>query len=388
MAMKQLINNGLLAISALFLGMLIFSSCTKKESSPPLVPKPVITSFTPTAVFPGETVTITGTNLAGAVGVSFGGLVVPTYTINNEGSITVVVEGGASGEVKVVTPGGIATLGGFTLKVPPIDGYDNSNQVKAASLIAHWPFDGDARERVHGAMPVLSGGTRTYVAGRIGQAVHLAAGWLTYGTDATSASASNTPYNSNDILKDGFTVSVWAQVSVTDKLSNLFQLSTPGIPNWPILGLNYRKKPDNSFDIDFGLGNVDGTGPHISYAAAFMEPAFIDSFDWAYIAVIYDGADKSLKYYANGILLKNIDLKTLAGGPFPNPDAVLTMIAPNYATIGTFQSTATTPGTGGVDIPDWMANGITGNVDDIRFFNAALTETEMLALYHLGQAGR
>jgi hypothetical protein len=388
--MKQIKNKLPGLPAALFFVILSLASCSKKsDPAPPVIPKPSITSFSPVSAYTGDVVTITGTNFTGATAVSFGGSAAASFTVSGATTITAVVGAGATGDVKVVTPGGSATLAGFTLNAPKIDGYNSSGEVDSVHLIAYWPFDGSLNEKLHSAAPVLQGGAQTFVDGRIGKAVHLAAGWMTYGPESTSAGADNTTFSSNDTLQNGFTVSVWAQVDPTDNLSNLFQLSVPGIPNWPILGLNYRKHADNSFDIDGGIGNVDGTGPHITYAAAFMEPAFFDSLDWAHIVMTYDGPSKTMKYYANGILRKSIDLAALAGGPFPDATASLLMITPNYPTIGTFESAATTPGDGsGTTVPSYMNNGINGNVDEIRFFNAALSEADVMALFHLGQAGR
>lgn len=386
--MKQFKTRLTAILPAFFLILLGLASCSKKDTPAPVIQKPTITSFTPTEAYSGDTVTITGTNFTGATSVTFGDAAAASFSVVNATTINAIVSTGATGDVKVVTAGGSTSLAGFTLKAPKIDGYDNSNQVAKDNLIAYWPFDGSTTEKLHNAQPVLSGGTSTFVDGRIGKAVHLQAGWLTYGPEATLAGADNTTFNSNDTLQNGFTVSVWENVEQTDLLSNLFSLFTPGIPNWPILGLNYRKHSDNSFDFDGGLGNVDGTGPHLTYGAAFMEPAFFDTSAWAHIVITYDGSNKSMKYYANGALLKTIDLVALAGSPFPDQNASLLMITPNYATIGTFESASTTPGDNSTTIPDYMGNGITGDIDEVRFFNSALSDNDVKALYDLGQAGR
>lgn len=71
-----------------------------------------ITSFTPTTGPVGTTVTISGTNLAGATAVRFNGTAATGYTVNQAGTqITgVIVPGGATtGPISVVTPQGTAT---------------------------------------------------------------------------------------------------------------------------------------------------------------------------------------------------------------------------------------------------------------------------------------
>jgi hypothetical protein len=83
-----------------------------------ILPAPVITSFTPISGVSGTVVTITGNNFAGATAVTFGG-VAATYSIVNATTITATVTNGASGDVSVTTPGGTATLAGFTF-IPPV----------------------------------------------------------------------------------------------------------------------------------------------------------------------------------------------------------------------------------------------------------------------------
>lgn len=81
------------------------------------IPAPTITSFTPNSGGAGTSITITGTNFTGATAVSFGGTAATSFTVNSATSISGVVGGGASGNVSVVTPGGTATLAGFTFTV-------------------------------------------------------------------------------------------------------------------------------------------------------------------------------------------------------------------------------------------------------------------------------
>jgi hypothetical protein len=100
-----------LAFAALTIGLI---SCDK-EDTPNL--KPTISSFAPTAAFVGDTVIITGTNLTGATEVSFGGSAALYFIVSDASSIKAVVGTGATGDVKVTTPLGSATLPGFTLNV-------------------------------------------------------------------------------------------------------------------------------------------------------------------------------------------------------------------------------------------------------------------------------
>jgi hypothetical protein len=79
----------------------------------PVLP-PTLTTMSTTSAPSGTPVTLTGTNLGGATATSFGGTAAASFTINSATSITAVVGGGTSGNVSVTTPGGTATLSGFT----------------------------------------------------------------------------------------------------------------------------------------------------------------------------------------------------------------------------------------------------------------------------------
>lgn len=80
---------------------------------------PTITSFSPASAGKNNTVVINGTNFTGATAVSFGGISATSFTVNSTTKITAKVGAGASGSVSVTTPGGTATLGGFTFCLTP-----------------------------------------------------------------------------------------------------------------------------------------------------------------------------------------------------------------------------------------------------------------------------
>ena len=74
------------------------------------VPAPTISSFTPSTVYVGTTITITGTDFTNVSAVSIGGVAASSYTVNSSTSISAVVAASAlSGTISVTTPGGTAT---------------------------------------------------------------------------------------------------------------------------------------------------------------------------------------------------------------------------------------------------------------------------------------
>ena len=81
------------------------------------ISSPTITSFTPASGGTGTSVVITGTNFTGATAVSFGGTAAQSFTVNSVTQITAIVSSGTNGAVHVTTPGGTASLSGFTFTI-------------------------------------------------------------------------------------------------------------------------------------------------------------------------------------------------------------------------------------------------------------------------------
>lgn len=84
------------------------------------LPPPTISSFTPTSGAAGATITITGANFTGATAVRFGGTAASSFAVVNATTISAIVGSGSSGAVSVTTPGGTASLAGFTFIFPPV----------------------------------------------------------------------------------------------------------------------------------------------------------------------------------------------------------------------------------------------------------------------------
>jgi hypothetical protein len=389
-------NAVLTIISGLLILTIAIISC-KKDSIQQQAP--TITSFSPTYDTTGGTVTINGTNFINVHVVSFGGIPAASFQVINPTQITAVVGIGSAGKVAVTTAGGIATYTGFLFPTLYC-GCTNSNDIATTNLIAHWPFDSSLNEARSNSQPTLTGGVLTYVQGRIGKAIQLTNGWLTYPAGATLAGIADSIYNnsgvlnSSDTLQNGFTISLWTQIpnhAINDTLlTNLFQLSHyPNTPNWPLAGIAIRRFSDSALQLCAGVTNVDttGNGIHPSYDSAYV-PGFVkDSLSWAFIAIVYS-PNQQLQYYFNGVLVYQVGLLTGAvpGAVFSSTDFLL-LPAPNYATIGAFESSATFPASTD-PLPVFMNPGFTGVLDDIRFFNASLSPQNINDLFVLGNSGR
>jgi hypothetical protein len=83
------------------------------------IPPPVFSSFTPASARNGDTVMITGLNLATTTNIFFGPLPAASFSVLSPTSILVVVGGGSNGAVTVKTIGGSATLNGFNFITGP-----------------------------------------------------------------------------------------------------------------------------------------------------------------------------------------------------------------------------------------------------------------------------
>jgi hypothetical protein len=82
--------------------------------------EPAINSFTPAIGPAGTVVTITGVNLSGITGVSFGGTAAASYTLVSSTTITATVGAGATGNVTVTsTTAGTMSLPGYIYGTPP-----------------------------------------------------------------------------------------------------------------------------------------------------------------------------------------------------------------------------------------------------------------------------
>ena len=85
------------------------------------IPAPTLTSFSPAAATAGTTVIINGTNLTGATSVTFGG-VSSTFLVLSPTQIQAIAPSGPSGSITVITPGGTASLTGYS-SLPAISSF-------------------------------------------------------------------------------------------------------------------------------------------------------------------------------------------------------------------------------------------------------------------------
>lgn len=91
----------------------------KENVETPATSSTQIISFSPTSGSIGTEITIVGKNFTEVKTVSFGSETASTFNVVNTSTITAVVGKGSSGEIKVVSPNGSASLSGFNYIMPP-----------------------------------------------------------------------------------------------------------------------------------------------------------------------------------------------------------------------------------------------------------------------------
>jgi len=270
---------------------------------------------------------------------------------------------------------------------PPvlIGGYASSDSVASGNLIAYWPFDGNANETKGGMAPNVAGNI-TYTAGVRGQAYQGAAG--AYATYTPSAAFSNLP---------SYSVSVWYKLPTSDPsygaksgqdtlTQGIFFLY--GTDNWLLVN-EIEPYHGDSVRVHAGFQN-------------FASPAFQnfvpETFDtmaigkWVNFVVTYNGGTSTYVTYQNGVPTGASTAFT--GGKFLTPNPLFTdggMGTP----LGNISWGAHTPSK--VIVGSWpdglfgqsaAVNTFRGQLDELRVYNKALTQAEVVGLYLNGQAGR
>jgi Concanavalin A-like lectin/glucanases superfamily len=266
--------------------------------------------------------------------------------------------------------------------LPPIGGYNSSNDVAAANLKAHWTFDNTQKERFSGVDPAQAVAA-TYITGRKGQAVSLNNGYLYY-TGVTGLSSVTT----------AFSVSTWFQVqnnltgvtgarelfqwvranpstAPNDAFGNInFTLETGVFKNTPATGYDTLMLKPTYRDQTGGL--QDNTNNYPMTAATVVKDT---AGKWIHSIITYDPTTHLFNIWANGVKVGN----------YPDRGTnVFTPTASTAAVIGAWISNVT-----GIGVtPQGFTLPFLGAIDEVRVYNKALLDSEISALYLLEMAGR
>lgn len=274
--------------------------------------------------------------------------------------------------------------------LPPIGGYNNSNEVAASSLKAHWSFDGTMNERISSTAPTTSL-RASYVAGIKGQAVKLDSGYILYPTIAA--------LNSNI---GSFSVSTWIYTQnqgTGSRPTGVFSLTLGAASqtDWndgPILLSLENGRPTTYNDtlvLKTNISTFKGggllKGDNINdYGVRETDFKTVKGANkWVHVVARWDGAGSFIDFYANGVRVSNNNFRfrEVAGVGFGQ--MTIKTGANTQVLIGGYPNS-----TNGFPLSALQGfQGLfRGNIDETRFYNKALTDDEITALYQLELAGR
>jgi hypothetical protein len=272
----------------------------------------------------------------------------------------------------------------------PIGGFNNSNEVGASSLKAHWTFDGSLNESISNTAPATSSGT-SFVTGTKGQAVSLANGYILYPATIAALNTANI---------GSVTVSAWVKTDNNGSTaSNVFALTqgTGVQTDWNTgvvtmyLETGHAKTTDDTLVLHSAFSTyATGTrlgGDNINdFGVRETDFKTVKGTNkWVHYVMRYDATGSNIDLFANGILVSNNNFRhRTTGTPAVGIGPIVTT-TPAQALIGAFPNS--TVGFTKSAAQPWQAN-FTGQIDEVRFWNSALSDADISALYQLELAGR
>ncbi len=267
--------------------------------------------------------------------------------------------------------------------LPKINGYDNSDQVAATYLKAHWTFDDTYNEAISSTAPSNKYGGTAFAAGQIGKALNLTAGTVVYPSIAAIGGANSL---------SAFTISLWVNVKGTKNGTGAFTSFFGIIPTnvadiWGnVMALaETARHPATSDTLEIKsylnttlADNSQSGQDNIAQLANGNGNWFLGANKWSLFVMTWDGTTHQFMLYANGVPVGAYSDR----GTTP----ALLMRTPCQAVFGSLAASDigfANAGTRGSWYP--MA---TAMVDDVRVFNTPLAQADITALYNLGVAGR
>ncbi len=266
---------------------------------------------------------------------------------------------------------GVLLLGGAVLvsckKDNPDDGKIDPGTIATNNLVAYFPFDGDAVESIASIAPTVTTGV-TYVTGRRGQAYQ--------GADLAHL-LYTLPANSKMKTLTSFTVALWIKSPLVtgDPEPIFFQIGKSTDLYWGNLTLALNRLDATADSLQFKAffykDGVDWSGQHVSYS----NQAFTIN-TWMHIVFEYDATTSKYKIYKNGVqVVTNTGVEDRKTGDGQGPLGALAFVNADVINIGAWR-----PKTEGSATDAWMG-WFLGNLDEMRVYDKALTDTEVKDLF-------
>jgi hypothetical protein len=255
-----------------------------------------------------------------------------------------------------------------------IEGFDSSAQVQPDHLIAYWGFNGSEAESKTGTAPTSSNNATLVSDGVVGQALQLNAGYVYYAHQ----------FPAFDTSLKSFTIDEWVQLQNNGSTPTLtFNLARPtklwGNIDFLVETGQHPASDTSDFIVHPSYNDVNGgrqDNLNASWLKSYKSPT-VPPGKWTNIVVTYDQASNILQIWANGIKIGAPDYQQRGKGYFQ-------CYIPNEVIIGGWYNNI--PGKQ-VTTDKWTAP-MTGKIDEIRVYNVALGDADIIALYKLGLAGR
>ena len=249
-----------------------------------------------------------------------------------------------------------------------IDGFSSSDEIFPENLIAYWSFDDTKNELKSGTAPGSSAND-SYVAGGVrGKALSLAAGYLFYPTAFQKFKT--------DSLKN-WTISTWVKLKNNgSKRTMVLQLARPTMFNGNInFALNTNGYPatnDSVLRIQPTFTTVGGgTQDNLNNV---LDKTNLNN--WVHLALTYDFSTGVFNNWMNGVKVGNFPNRGTGNSSFKSWEPNQLLIGANYNAAGMPVSA------------DVSFAAMTGQIDEIRFYNKPLPDAFIKALYNLGRAGK
>jgi hypothetical protein len=249
-----------------------------------------------------------------------------------------------------------------------INGFSATDEIKISSLVAYWPFDGSLKEEKSGVSGENSG--TTFVNGFKGQALNLNVANKSYITFDPGSAITGL---------QSFTISFWVNPVFVD------QNSDNGIDG--ILGLVNLSNPAGFWgNIDWFVEN--GSNPNAAKIVAHVVSGSSETWmnvsnykglfnAWSNHTLTYDATTSKFTYYING------SVGTTANAGWSGP---IQFVGSGPMVFGAVQF-QTTPSIGCCGNQPW-ASYLTGQLDEVRIYNTALSSDEVRALVVLQGKGK
>ncbi len=253
------------------------------------------------------------------------------------------------------------------------------DNIAPGNLIAYWSFN-DTPNDTKGSRTGTAVGTVTYVAGKRGKAYQGAdASYITFPYSATDAIAKVKAY----------TVAFWVKFNARVGADAIFSLSggevvtTGGVASQPAdhwgAGMQiYQDGPADSVQLRT-VGNRNEFG--ILWDPAAKTPMAVGG-GWYHFMVRYDNANSTKDYFINGVKYEACQVANIPQVNDVDPLVPLgdlhlyTRVGnSNIGVIGYWANNVL-----GYSVEGWM-DTFHGQLDEMRIYNKALTDTEVKSLY-------